>query len=73
MVLEAPQGCKSVTFLSVCTLAFFPHLAAHKALCALLRRQVRRGYPRQKNARCLGTFRGIFVRVRPFENGTMIK
>ena len=29
--------------------------------------------PRQKNARCLGTFRGIFVRVRPFENGTMIK
>ena len=72
MVLEAAQGRKSVTFLGVCTLAFFPHLAAHEALCALLRRQVGR-YPRQKNARCLGTFRGIFVGVRPFENGTMIK
>ena len=45
MVLEATQGCKSVTFLSLCTLAFFPRLSAHEALCALLWRQVGRGYP----------------------------
>ena len=29
--------------------------------------------PRQEDARCLGTFRSIFARVRPFENSTMIK
>ena len=73
MVLEIDQGCKSVTFLSLCTLAFFPRLAAHEALCAPLRSPVGRGYPGSKTRGVWGRFRGIFVRVRPFENGTMIK
>lgn len=44
-----------------------------EALCALLRRQVGRGYPGRRMRGVWGRFSSIFVRVRPFENGTMIK
>lgn len=62
MVLEASQGCKSVTFLSLCTLAFFPRLSAHEALCALLRKQVWRRYPGRRT-------RGVWGRFAAFSSG----
>ena len=48
-------------------------VAPREALCALLQRQMGRGYPGRRTCGIRGRFRGIFVRVRPFENGTMIK
>ena len=48
-------------------------VAPREALCALLREQSGRGYPGRRTRGVWGRFRGIFVRVRPFENGTMIK
>ena len=48
-------------------------MSPREALCALLRRRVGRGYPGRRTRGVWGRFRGIFVRVRPFENGTMIK
>lgn len=43
-----------------------------EALCALLRRRVERGYPGRRTRGVWGRFRGIFVRVCPFENGTIL-
>ena len=50
-----------------------PPVSAREAICALLQRQVGRGYPGRRTRGVWGRFRGIFVRVCPFENGTMIK
>ena len=48
-------------------------MSAREALCALLWRGVGHGYPGRRTCGVWGRFLGIFVRVRPFENGTMIK